>query len=442
MNRNTFVLVTILALSMATAAAAEKVIDSGKSVLDLYTGQGKLIQVDAPASSVFLADPEVADVAVKSKQYIYIYGKTPGQTTLYVLGPKGKVNFSTNVQVTPNVAALTQAARSAISSGWVTVKAVDRALILSGTVDTPDDADRARKVVAQLAGKGAVIVDNLQLRTPPQVNLQVRIAEVSRTVGNELGVSLNGSGTGGLNSSSAFSGPFSLTGSVFNGTAKLNYLINALAKQGLVTILSEPNLTARSGDTASFLAGGRFPYQTAATATTAASVVFEPYGVELKFTPEVAHHNQISLKVDTKIRELDFSNGSKTATQTVPLILERSASTTIEVGSGQSFAIAGLFNAKTQQDMAKMPGLGSLPILGALFRSTQFQKGESELVIVVTPYLVKPVAPGKIKTPVDGFHASSFLNRTFLGQFSGPAGAQKSGVSVRALNGNAGAMLQ
>lgn len=429
------------ALTWATAHA-ETVIDSGNKVLDLYTGQGKLIEADNPVSSVFLANPDVADVAVKSSNYIYIYGKGPGQTTLYVLGPDGKVNYSTNIHVSVNTAALTQAAQAAVSAGRVTVKSVDGALMLNGTVDTPEDADQADKVVTSLAGQGTVVVNNLQLATPPQVNLQVRIAEVSRTVGDELGVSLNGSGGGGLTSSSAFAGPFSLTGSVFRGSAKLNYLIDTLAKQGLVSILSEPNLTARSGDTASFLAGGRFPYQTAATSTTASNVVFEPYGVELNFTPVVSHRNQISLKVDTKIRELDFSNGSTSATQTVPLILERSASTTIEVGSGQSFAIAGLFNSKTQEDVAKLPGFGNLPVLGALFRSTQFQKGESELVIVVTPYLVTPVSPGDIHTPVDGFQESSFIGRTLMGQMSAGAPDAKGGVSVKALNGNAGAMLQ
>ncbi|MBI1220167.1 MAG: type II and III secretion system protein family protein [Rhodobacteraceae bacterium] len=442
MRRAMCILAAIGSLAAFVPAHAETIIDSGNEVLDLYTGQGKLIEADAPVASVFLANPDVADVAVKSSNYIYIYGKGAGQTTLYVLGPDGKVNYSTNVHVSANTGALTAAAQAAVSAGKVTVKAVGGALMLDGIVDTPEDADQADKVVTSLAGQGAVVVNNLQLATPPQVNLQVRIAEVSRTVGDELGVSLNGSGSGGLGSTSAFAGPFSLTGSVFKGSAKLNYLIDTLAKQGLVSILSEPNLTARSGDTASFLAGGRFPYQTASTSTTASSVVFEPYGVELNFTPVVSRRNQISLKVDTKIRELDFSNGSTTTTQTVPLILERSASTTIEVGSGQSFAIAGLFNSKTQEDVAKLPGFGNLPVLGALFRSTQFQKGESELVIVVTPYIVTPVSPSDIKTPVDGFQESSFTGRNFLGQMSATAPDAKGGVSVRALNGNAGAMLQ
>ncbi|WP_164871704.1 type II and III secretion system protein family protein [Solirhodobacter olei] len=421
---------------------AATVIGGDGAKLGLYIGQGKLIKLDNAVDNVFLANPDIADVAVKSAKYIYIYGKASGETTLYVLDSSGNVNYSATVNVSPNLSALSEAARSVVSAGRISVLNAGGALVLKGTVDTADDATKAMQVVKSLAGKNAVVVDNLQLITPAQVNLQVRIAEVSRTVGNELGVSLNGTGSGGLNSDGQFSGSFSLTGSVLKGNAKLNYMIDTLAKEGLITILSEPNLTARSGDTASFLAGGRFPYQTGGTATTASSVVFEPYGVELKFTPVVVRPNQISLAVNTSIRELDFSNGSKTQTQSVPLILERSASTTVEVGSGQSFAIAGLFDTKTQQDVAKLPGLGSLPVLGALFRSTEFQKGESELVVVVTPYIVHPVSPGQVKTPVDKFKASSFVGRAFLGQLSADVPEGKTGVSVRALNGAAGAMLQ
>ncbi|UFF32911.1 hypothetical protein LOE14_05080 [Pseudosulfitobacter pseudonitzschiae] len=218
--------------------------------------------------------------------------------------------------------------------------------------------------------------------------------------------------------------------------------LEALMNEGLVTILSEPNLTARSGDKASFLVSGRFPYQTQA-GDGEVRVVFEPFGVELDFEPEVQRSDKIKLVVNTKIRELDFSKGSTTDLQNLPLILERSAATTIEVSSGQSFAIAGLFKATSQQNIKQIPGLGEIPLLGALFRSTSFQKGETELVIIVTPYLVTPGAPGKFKTPLDKFAPADRVSRTIGGELTfGSPDDGRGSVSVKGINGKAGLLLQ
>ncbi|MEG3662001.1 type II and III secretion system protein family protein [Celeribacter halophilus] len=417
---------------VALPAVAQTLIETRNRDIDLFAGQGKLIKLDEPAQTVFLANPDVADVEIKSPTLLYIYGKRIGETTLFVIDDQEEVTLSSAVGVSVNMDAVSRAAHATVTGGSFSVSEVGGAIVLRGRVGTIADAERIDSVVRQLAGETVTVVNSLSLETPPQINLQVRIAEVSRSVSEDLGVSWTS-----LSGSRSQSGDGLLTAFSISGT------IEALKSRGLVTILSEPNLTARSGDKASFLAGGRFPYQTVAEGDDSSSVQFEPYGVELEFLPEVLRSDQIKLNVRTQIRELDFSNGSTSNTQNIPLILERSASTTIEVGSGQSFAIAGLFSATTQQDVQDVPGLGEIPILGALFRSTSYQSGETELVIIVTPYIVEPAAPDKFKTPLEGFAPANSLDRQFLGSLSAGEPISKNGpVSVKNINGNAGFLLQ
>ena len=294
----------------------------------------------------------------------------------------------------------------------------------------------------RLAGDAVPVVNGLSLNTPPQVNLQVKIAEVSRTVTEDLGTDWTSLSGNGLTGGTSVAGGYSLSSQFNVGSSLQGVTLEALMNEGLVTILSEPNLTARSGDKASFLAGGRFPYQTQA-GDGEVRVVFEPFGVELDFEPEVQRSDKIKLVVNTKIRELDFSKGSTTDLQNLPLILERSAATTIEGSSGQSFAIAGLFKATSQQNIKQIPGLGEIPLLGALFRSTSFQKGETELVIIVTPYLVTPGAPGKFKTPLDRFAPADRVSRAIAGELTfGTPDDGRATVSVKGINGKAGLLLQ
>jgi pilus assembly protein CpaC len=423
-------------------AQAQTLVETRNRAIDLFAGQGKLIKLDTPAETVFLANPEVADIEIKSPKLLYIYGKSIGETTLFVIDETEEVTLSSAVNVSFNMEAMNRAAQAAQPGGGFSVTEIGGAIVLSGSVDTIGEAEKVETVVRQLAGAGATVVNSLSLNTPAQINLQVKIAEVSRTVTEDLGVSWTVLSGQGFSGGSGVDGGYALAGNIRNGGTNIGVTLEALKGEGLVTILSEPNLTARSGDKASFLAGGRFPYQTTQDDDTA-TVQFEPYGVELEFLPEVLRADQIKLNVRTQIRELDFSNGSQTNTQNVPLIRERSASTTIEVGSGQSFAIAGLFSASTQQDVEQVPGLGDIPLLGALFRSTSFQKGESELVIIVTPYIVEPAAPGQFKTPLDHFSPANSLDRNFLGALSSGEPITNDGpVSVRTINGKAGFLLQ
>lgn len=423
-------------------ANSQTLIETKGRPITLFAGEGKLIRLDAPATSVFLADPEVADIEVKSPNLLYIYGKQMGETTLFAIGDTDDVSLSSSIKVATNIKALNGAAQAAVSRGAFSVVEADGALILRGRVPTLSDAQQIETVVRSLAGDVVPLVNSLSLDTPAQVNLQVKIAEVSRTVSEDLGTSWQALSGNGFSGGAPIAGGYALATSFTSGSTLQGVTLEALRKEGLVTILSEPNLTARSGDTATFLAGGRFPYQTQSS-NDEVNVVFEPFGVELEFEPEVMQSNKIKLIVNTKIRELDFSNGSETGTQTLPLILERSAATTIEVGSGQSFAIAGLFSSSSQQNISEVPGLGDIPILGALFRSTQYQSGETELVILVTPYLVEPGAADKFTTPVDSFAPAGRISRNLLGELSmGTADEEGGPVSVKRINGKAGLLLQ
>ncbi|ASM74924.1 type II and III secretion system protein family protein [Sulfitobacter sp. DFL-23] len=428
-------------LYLPAASHAQTFIESNGRPVQLFAGEGKLIKLDTPSETVFLANPEIADVEIKSPTLLYIYGKSMGETTLFVIDASDEVSVASSVKVSTNVKALNGAARASVQGGKFSIVEVDGALVMTGRVGTIRDAEQVQNIVQTLAGDAVPVVNSLSLDTPAQVNLQVKIAEVSRTVTEDLGTNWTTLSGNGLTGGNAVSGGYSLASQFSVGNSLQGVTLEALKNEGLVTILSEPNLTARSGDKATFLAGGRFPYQTQ-SGDGEVRVVFEPFGVELDFEPEVMRSDKIKLMVNTKIRELDFSNGSTTDLQNLPLILERSAATTIEVSSGQSFAIAGLFKATSQQNIKQIPGLGEIPLLGALFRSTSFQKGETELVIIVTPYLVEPSAPGKLKTPLEKFAPADRLSRNFLGELTFGAADDGGPVSVKSINGKAGLLLQ
>ncbi len=419
-------------LAPTGVAQAQTLITASGAPIALTPGQGMLVKLDAPAASVFLANPDVADVELKSSSLLYLYARAIGSTTIFALDDQDNVAVSRNIAVSMDTDALNRAARAAVRDGAFSISETDGAVVVSGRVNTAGDADRLMDVVQALAGSNAKVVNSLVLNTPAQVNLRVQIAEVSRTVTQDLGIAWD----------VLSNNPTGLSGSRVLYNANVNVSLEALQGKGLVTILSEPNLTARSGDQATFLAGGRFPYQTE-NSNGETTVSFEPYGVELNFTPVVEKADQIRLAIETRVRDLDFSDASQTTKQNLPNILERSAQTTVELASGQSFAIAGLFKSSDSQNLKEVPGLAQVPIFGALFRSSRYSKGESELVIIVTPYLVEPTDRRNFKLPVDNFKPSNLAQRQLLGEFNmGEAARDPSDASVKNLKGRAGFVLQ
>jgi pilus assembly protein CpaC len=433
----------------ATPASAQELIRPSGAPIAVDVSKGVLISLDRPADTVFVADPTIADVQIKSPKLIYLYGKEPGDTSLYAVDADQKVLLSRPVAVTRNVAPL-QAALSKLQPGsGVHVSTVDKSLVLTGNVRSAAAAEEVKHLAGAFVSDDKQLVDRVTVDRPYQVNLRVRIAEVARTVTKELGFNWDilgrpGSfalgiatgnpalglpaGNGGtlnpiatpvvptaLGDSSGNPLSFINRNSGLGGNTTNSYefgynsnrtlvdsVIDALDQNGLVTILAEPNLTAMSGETASFLAGGEFPIIIPSGSIGQTTVEFKQYGVSLAFTPVVLADGRISMRVRPEVSELSNTGAVQISGTNIPGITTRRAETSIELNSGQSFAIGGLLQNNNSDTISKVPGLGDLPVLGPLFRSTQFQHNESELVIIVTPYLVRPSST-PLATPLDGY---------------------------------------
>ncbi|MFT3972955.1 MAG: type II and III secretion system protein family protein [Amaricoccus sp.] len=405
----------------ARLAAFELVAPQTGNEVSLVVGTGQLIKVDDEFSSLFVANPEVADVEVKSPKLLYLTGVGVGETTLFAVDDNDTVLMSTKIKVTHNIAAL-QAGIAKLAPGQkVSATTVDQSLVLTGTVADAEQAQNIVQVANQFVDDPARVVNRMTVATPVQVNLQVRIAEVSRNVDRQLGIQWNaisgsfgGSRIGFVGGSGVSgTGGYSVGGGLTRGSFSIDVVLQALAEEGLVTIMAEPNLTARSGEAASFLAGGEYPYATVSDDGT--NISFKNYGIGLNFTPTVIDGSRISLKVGTEVSDLDFSHSD-----TIPAIIARRAETTVDLASGQSFAIAGLMQNTSSQSATKLPGLATLPVIGALFKSQAFKRGQSELVIIVTPILAQPATNGRrIATPIDGYVPPNDVERILLGRFQG-----------------------
>lgn len=443
-----------MAIAFAAPATAQTVARPSQDIT-LSIGNGQLINVGGTMADVFVANEAVADVQVKSRSQLYVFGKAGGTTTVYASNAAGAVIWSANVRVGSNIDSVDSMLRLAMPEARIGVSTMGTdTFLLTGTVKTPEDAAEAERLVQAYVGEKANVISRLRMATPLQVNLQVRIAEVSRSLVKSLGVNLTTiDSTGGFQFGI---GQGRSTGSVFAPGVALGVgnkpsvigidpttgelaripgtdvsLIDSattLAGQGrlfglnllgaldagetigLVTTLAQPNLTALSGETAEFLAGGEFPIPIS-QGLGSTSIEYKKYGVSLSYTPVVLANGRISLRVRPEVSELSNQGAIVLDNFEIPALTTRRTETTIELGSGQSFMIAGLLSNNSQNTITKMPGAGDLPILGSLFRSTNYRRGETELVIVVTPYLVNPVNANQIALPTDGFQAPNELQR-------------------------------
>jgi pilus assembly protein CpaC len=429
--------------SFAASAAPQLVPVAGTSI-DIEVGKGRLIRLERPASSVFIADPEVADVEVKSPTLVYVFGKASGKTTLFAVGDHDEVLLNTNLMVRYDVTRVTQAIHELAPHSAVSVSTADDAVVISGTVYSAAEGDDIRRIAAHFIPDEKQLLDKMKVDAPNQINLRVRFAEVSRDVIKQFGIDWQNmfsaknimfglvTATGGGALTAAGSGVFPLSNFVtssgtpigFNtgatsllggatnnniyaggkiGNATLDTIIDALDNHGLVTILAEPNLSAISGEPAKFLAGGEFPVPVPAGNGTV-GIDWKSFGVSLNFVGTIVANDRISLHVAPEVSQLSTQGELILSGTTVPSLTTRKAETTIELGSGQSFAIAGLLQNNITQQINKFPWLGDIPVLGQLFRSQAYQKNESELVILVTPYIVHPIATAsRALTPSDAF---------------------------------------
>ncbi|MDA8249017.1 MAG: type II and III secretion system protein family protein [Rhodospirillales bacterium] len=470
----------------ATPPAAAPTAEMAPQPVRLPAGTGMLLRLPRPAATIMSAEPAVARVQPASPTSLFLMGVSPGRTTVIATTDAGVPIVEYDVTVTPGangirpgmvplgggppaapagpvqVSATTAAAiRAAIiqsvpGAANVEVQPAGAAVVLGGIVPTATAGLQAEAIAhAYLADKGAVI-DKLEVLGSIQVNVRVRIAEISRQITRQLGFNWQALGTiGSIGTLPALN--LNLPGTVGGGAAALasgacaglalsvqclggsiNGIIDALASDNLITVLAEPNLTAQSGETASFLAGGEFPIPIAGSSFNGqvmVTVEFKQFGVSLAVVPTVLAPNRLNLRIRPEVSQLSSAGAVSvpigTGTLTIPALTVQRAETTVELGSGQSFAIAGLLQRTTNDTLNALPGIGELPVLGALFRSSQFQRGDTELVIVVTPYIVRPVAgPGLLRTPVDHFVPATDLDRILFGHQMANAGPQAPDVTL------------
>ena len=461
-----------LAAMPATTATAQTIVSPAQDIT-LSIGRGELVTIPDAMADVFIANDSVADVQIKSQRQLYVFGKAGGVTTVYASNSAGDVIWSANVRVGSNIDSIDQMLALAMPEANVAVATMGtNTILLTGTVAAPEDAAEAERLVQAFVGEGANVISRLKMATPLQVNLQVRFAEVSRSLVREIGGSLStydfttggfrgaiGTGRNLATGQYRLDGPLAVGngvqqpglqvprvdangnvvlgadgvplfdtitgpgvnsngGTTIGGLGRLFGLdalgaLDLAERVGLITTLSSPNLTALSGETADFLAGGEFPIPISQGLGTTA-IEYRKFGVSLAYTPTVLANGRISIRVRPEVSELSSQGSVVINGFQIPALTIRRAETTVELGSGQSFMIAGLMSNNAQNSIDKAPGVGDVPILGNLFRSTSFRRGETELVIIVTPYLVKPVSANEIKLPTDGFQAPNDLERLLL----------------------------
>src|SRR5271156_2015532 len=416
------------------ATGASQIPAKGQRIT-LEVNKGTLTRLAGPAATVFVANPDIADVQVKSPTLVYITAKSPGETVIYAVDASDAVLLNAPILVEHDVSRLRSSLQQLAPGQRISADSVDGNLVLSGVVSDAGQADKVRALAASIAGeaKGSQVINRMTVATPNQVTLQVRIAEVDVNKLSEIGVNWS-KAVNNPSSSLSFEtfNPSTIGSEISNNIIvgkmigqSVSATIDALTQEGFITSLAEPNLTAMSGQTASFLAGGEFPVPiTGSAATTGGvptiTVEFKSFGVSLAFTPTVIDANHLNLRVKPEVSELSTVGEvsvplTNTATVTIPALTVRRAETSVELASGESFALAGLLQHTSQQLVSKVPWIGDIPIIGAVFRSDRFQRSETDLVVIVTPYLVQPVAT-RLAAPTDGLVLPHDVQRVFFSE--------------------------
>ena len=427
-------------LSGKLAAPAVQVYGD-KAAQFLPLGVSKSVVVDVPGDikDVLVADPKIANAVVRTARRAYIIGVAVGQTNVYFFDAEGKQLMAFDIAVTRDLNGLRTGLKRALPGAEVSVEGLADGVMLTGSVASPAESQQAYDMAVKLAGDGKV-VNGITVRGRDQVMLKVTVAEVQRDVIKQLGIDLSGALTSGqsvLNFNNA--NPFPVVGQalVSSNAVTATYrgvssTVRAMERAGIIRTLAEPNLTAISGETANFLAGGEFPIPAGftcdpTTRNCQTQIQFKKFGVGLNFTPVVMSEGRISLKVLTEVSELSNDNAltltqsissSETTTLSIPSIKTRRAETTVEIPSGGTLAMAGMIQEQTKQQLNGIPGLMNLPVLGALFKSRDYVNRQSELVVMVTPYIVRAVAQKDLSKPDDGYADASDPATTLLGRFN------------------------
>ncbi|HEX7791560.1 MAG TPA: type II and III secretion system protein family protein [Afipia sp.] len=423
-----------------TAAAAAAGNQLNARFLSLGISKSVVIDLPREIKDVLVADPKIANAVVRSAQRAYIIGAAVGQTNIVFFDAAGQQIAAYDIAVTRDLNGVRAALKLAFPQSDIQIEGVGDGVVLSGTAASPAEAQQAQEIAIRLAGNAEKVVNSLAVRGRDQVMLKVTVAEVQRNIIKQLGVDLSANLTYGtavvtfnntnpftalgrtLSDSSAVTS-FGKTGSLPAVTAT----IRAMESAGVVRTLAEPNLTAISGESATFIAGGEFPIPTGVTCQTATgggtgpcspSISFKKFGISLNFTPVVLTEGRISLRVMTEVSEVSNDNSITVTGFTIPSIKTRRAETTLEIPSGGSMAMAGLIQDQTKQAINGLPGLAQVPVLGTLFRSRDFINNQTELMVIVTPYVVRAVAQKDLSRPDDGFAEASDPQGDLLGSIN------------------------
>jgi len=468
MNRCALALALLLGIATIPPVAAQTAPDiaaSGNDRVALEVSRGQLIRLPRPVTAIFVADPAVAEVSVRSPTLVYIFAKKAGETTLYAIDNQERVVADIRLRVNHDISRLKESIRQLHPALEIEALSVNGGILIEGSVPTPSAADDIQVLSSRFLAKEETLINRLRVTQPNQINLRVRIAEVNRQLVKRFGINLDalvatssfgfGIASGAATTTGIFPGSSvatrtngvnNLIGGISSGNLDLNAVVDALETEGLATVLAEPNLTAVSGETASFLAGGEFPVPVPQDANTI-SITFKKFGVSLNFVPTVLSSGRINLRVAPEVSQLSTNGAVTLAGFSIPSLTTRRAETSVELASGQSLSIAGLIQNTDRADLSKFPGLGDIPILGALFRSTAFSRNETELIILVTPYLVRPVSPGsRLATPLDGLTPPNDVDRTVKGknyrEQIGPGLTRAAAPNATGLIGPAGFVLE
>lgn len=421
-----WMMVWTIGLGISVAQAAP---DDGITV---EINKGATIRLAGSAVVVTVADVQIADVQVLTPSVISVQGRGIGQTSVTAYNEMGNEILNKTVTVTHNLSALRRLAANVMPDADLIFDSADGALIVTGHVDSPLEAENVRRIVTPFLANSSQLVNMLSIDGSDQVLLQVRVAEVSRTELKRFGINLAAAVNSMGNFAFGMVNGRPITGSTVNaisrnledgaisgqyntGNASLNSVIDAMAEDNLIKVLAEPNLTTASGRTATFLAGGEFPIPVPGQ-DGQVTIEWREYGVSLDFTPQVLSKTKISLTVAPEVSELSQIGAIELQGFNIPALSTRRAESTVELGSGESFAIAGLLQHDTSNDVSKFPGLGDLPIIGTLFRSSEFRNDQTELVIIVTPYIVRGMNTGDATLPTDGFTPPSDAERILHGR--------------------------
>jgi pilus assembly protein CpaC len=458
----------LLAFAPACASAADggdsqragSACNLGSQHLQLGVGQSVICDLPEEAGEIYVGDPSVANAIVRSARRIYISGVANGQTSIFALARDGRRIASIQVSVGRAVAELSNLLNTAIPGNQIHVRTVENTIILTGSVASAEEAQKALDIADGFVNdtapstQGATVsisngssgtnsaggssggssgksnsprgrvINALTIRGADQVSLRVTVAEIRRDIIKQLGVNLSGSGPNG---SFTLENPFAINGAVATSEGTLNWVkgsqnlsatLQAFERQGVAHTLAEPTVTAVSGETAKFMAGGTIPILNNVQCNPVCQYGFiqQPYGVTLNFTPVVLSQGRIQLRIATEVTDIDYSTQLTYSGITIPGFRTRTNTTTVELPSGGSIASAGLISTQTQQAINGFPALMNLPVLGALFRSRDYQRNETELLITVTPYIAHAIDPSQIVRPDQNFQDASDPQTWFLGR--------------------------